>query len=183
VRIDPLFQAHPPARAAGARVTFEPGGQLELSSPADLPSAACQAVAEDLAHLRRHLSDYGITLAGMGRDPLRPERRVLQSPRYVAMEQYFDALGSLGRVMMCGTASVQANLDLEEIRPLADLEAIRAPVLTDADTSRAGDHHDPHRYPAGRSGGGKGSEEQYRYERKQFRHARNLRDNFHIFLF
>ena len=62
----------------GCRITFEPGGQLELSSPADLPSAACQAVAEDVAHLRRHLSDYGITLAGMGRDPLRPERRVLQ---------------------------------------------------------------------------------------------------------
>src|SRR4030081_1896243 len=59
----------------GSRVPFDPGGQLELSSPADLPSAACQAVAEDVAHLRRHLSDYGITLAGMGRDPLRPERR------------------------------------------------------------------------------------------------------------
>src|SRR5207244_10162287 len=96
----------------GCRVTFEPGGQLELSSPADLPSAACQAVAEDVAHLRRHLSDYGITLAGMGRDPLRLERRVLQSPRYVAMEQYFDAFGSLGREMMCGTASIQANIDL-----------------------------------------------------------------------
>jgi quercetin dioxygenase-like cupin family protein len=27
VRIDPLFQAHPPARAAGASVTFEPGAR------------------------------------------------------------------------------------------------------------------------------------------------------------
>src|SRR4029077_18752770 len=36
----------------GGRVASEPGGQLELSSAADLPSAACQAVAEDLAHLR-----------------------------------------------------------------------------------------------------------------------------------
>src|SRR6059058_5377765 len=34
----------------GCRVTFEPGGQLELSSPADLPAAACQAVAEDVSH-------------------------------------------------------------------------------------------------------------------------------------
>src|SRR5260370_188771 len=76
----------------GCRVTFEPGGQLELSSPADLPSAACQAVAEDLAHLRRHLSDYGITLAGMGRDPLRPERRGPPSPPHVAVEQYFAPL-------------------------------------------------------------------------------------------
>jgi glutamate--cysteine ligase len=101
----------------GCRVTFEPGGQLELSSPADLPSAACQAVAEDAAHLRRHLADYGITLVGMGRDPLRPERRVLETARYVAMERYFDATAKpgaeqLGRTMMCATASVQANLDL-----------------------------------------------------------------------
>lgn len=99
----------------GSRVTFEPGGQLELSSPADLPMAACQAVAEDAAHLRRHLADYGIALVGMGRDPLRPERRVLDSPRYVAMEAYFDSLGpegESGRSMMCGTASVQANIDL-----------------------------------------------------------------------
>ncbi len=95
----------------GCRVTYEPGGQLELSSPADLPTAACQAVAEDAAHLRRHLADYGIALVGMGRDPLRPERRVLDSARYVAMEAYFDALGSAGRAMMSGTASVQANLD------------------------------------------------------------------------
>jgi quercetin dioxygenase-like cupin family protein len=27
VRIDPLFQAHPPARAFGASVTFEPGAR------------------------------------------------------------------------------------------------------------------------------------------------------------
>src|SRR3982075_2476299 len=33
------------ALPGGCRVTFEPGGQLELSSPADLPAAACQAVA------------------------------------------------------------------------------------------------------------------------------------------
>src|ERR1700716_1573069 len=41
----------------GCRVTFEPGGQLELSSPADLPSAAWEGVAECVAPWRRHLSD------------------------------------------------------------------------------------------------------------------------------
>ena len=96
----------------GSRVSFEPGGQLELSSLADFPPAACQAIAEDAAHLRRHLSDYGITLVGMGRDPIRSERRVLEAPRYAAMEAYFDTAWPLGRVMMCGTASVQVNLDL-----------------------------------------------------------------------
>src|SRR3977135_462728 len=39
--------AAPAPLPGGCRVPSEPGGQLELSSPADLPSAACQAVAED----------------------------------------------------------------------------------------------------------------------------------------
>src|SRR5260370_3159030 len=94
----------------GCRVTFEPGGQLELSSPADLPAAACQAVAEDLAHLRRHLSDYGITLAGMGRDPLRPERRVLPPPRPAAIAPDFHAPRSPCRLMMFGTATPPTKL-------------------------------------------------------------------------
>lgn len=100
----------------GSRASLEPGGQLELSSPADLPPAACQAIAEDAEHLGHHLFDYGIALVGMGRDPLRPDRRVLDLPRYVAMERYFETFGPRAtvdsRTMMCGTASVQVNIDL-----------------------------------------------------------------------
>lgn len=100
------------ALPGGSRVTFEPGGQLELSSLADLPAGACQAVAEDLAHLRHHLGRAGIGLVGMGMDPLRPERRVVRAPRYAAMERYFNARGPEGRTMMCSTASLQVNLDM-----------------------------------------------------------------------
>ncbi|MCZ7527403.1 MAG: ergothioneine biosynthesis glutamate--cysteine ligase EgtA [Acidimicrobiia bacterium] len=96
----------------GSRVTFEPGGQLELSSAAlHGPTAAVQVVANDAAALCHHLADAGVGLVAVGLDPgpLRP--RVLDAPRYSAMEAYFDGLGSHGRTMMRATAAVQVNLD------------------------------------------------------------------------
>src|SRR6202030_3054356 len=51
---------------------------------------------------------------GYGLDPLRPPRRVLDQPRYAAMEEFFDGDGAWGRRMMCGTASVQVCLDAGE---------------------------------------------------------------------
>jgi glutamate--cysteine ligase len=97
---------------AGGRLTFEPGGQLELSSaPQPGPGAACQAVAADMAVLRRGLDAAGFTLSGLGLDPLRPPRRVLDTPRYAAMEAYFDARGPEGRTMMSATAAIQVNVD------------------------------------------------------------------------
>ena len=65
----------------------------------------------DLAALRAALAADGLELAGIGLDPLRPPRRVLDLPRYAAMEDFFDQGGPWGRQMMCGTASVQVCLD------------------------------------------------------------------------
>jgi glutamate--cysteine ligase len=97
----------------GGRVTFEPGGQLELSSaPQPGPGEACQAVAADLAVLRQGLTEAGFTLSGLGLDPFRPPRRVLDTPRYAAMEAYLDAQGPAGRTMMAATAAIQVNVDL-----------------------------------------------------------------------
>ena len=53
----------------------------------------------------------GLELCGYGLDPLRPPRRLLDLPRYAAMEKFFDREGPWGRQMMCGTASVQVCLD------------------------------------------------------------------------
>src|ERR1700742_2471107 len=107
--------SHPGVLPSGALLTTEPGGQLELSSqPADSLADLVRATSADLAVLRAELATQGLELAGIGLDPLRPPRRVLQLPRYAAMEAFFDQGGPWGRQMMCGTASVQVCLDAGE---------------------------------------------------------------------
>ncbi|MEU6963493.1 ergothioneine biosynthesis glutamate--cysteine ligase EgtA [Streptomyces chrestomyceticus] len=107
-----------PLRSA---LTFEPGGQLELSSlPATSLTACIEAVSADLALVRPAMRELGLGMAGHGHNPWHPPRRVLTEPRYNAMEAYFDRWGHAGRSMMCGTASVQVCLDAghEEPGPL-----------------------------------------------------------------
>jgi ergothioneine biosynthesis glutamate--cysteine ligase EgtA len=97
---------------SGAFLTAEPGGQLELSSlPADSLADCVLVTADDLAALRASAADAGLKLAGVGLDPFRTPRRILNLPRYAAMEAYFDRGGPWGRQMMCATASVQVCLD------------------------------------------------------------------------
>jgi glutamate--cysteine ligase len=104
-----------PALASGATLTVEPGGQLELSSaPAVTLGELIEVTGQDLAALRDAAAAAGLELCGCGLDPLRPPRRVLDLPRYAAMEKFFDRDGSWGRQMMCGTASVQVCLDAGE---------------------------------------------------------------------
>ena len=97
---------------AGSRLTFEPGGQLELSSPPGATVAtACAPVSADLAALGEAFSPLGVRLVqcGLSPDP-RPPRRI-DVPRYRAMEAYFDpSWRREGRLMMRGSASVQVNV-------------------------------------------------------------------------
>ncbi|WP_079127207.1 ergothioneine biosynthesis glutamate--cysteine ligase EgtA [Streptomyces sp. TP-A0874] len=98
--------------ALRSTLTFEPGGQLELSSPAATSLSQCVGqVAEDLSQVRAVLRTHGLALAGHGHDPWNPPRRILTAPRYRAMEAYFDRRGPEGRSMMCATASVQVCVD------------------------------------------------------------------------
>ena len=98
---------------SGGRVTFEPGGQVELRSQLlASPGEICRAVATDLAVLRQAVAEHGVGLAGLGLDPVRAPHRIVDSPRYQAMEAYFDAAGNAGRTMMCSTAAIQVNVDL-----------------------------------------------------------------------
>ena len=101
-----------PALPSGATLTVEPGGQLELSSaPAVTLGELVQVTGRDLTALRDAAAAAGLELCGYGLDPLRPPRRVVDLPRYAAMERFFDRDGPWGRQMMCGTASVQVCLD------------------------------------------------------------------------
>ena len=101
-----------PSLPSGASLTIEPGGQLELSSaPAATLGELVEVTGRDLAALRDAAAAAGLELCGYGLDPLRPPRRLLDLPRYAAMEKFFDRDGSWGRQMMCGTASVQVCVD------------------------------------------------------------------------
>jgi glutamate--cysteine ligase len=102
----------PGAFPSGSRLTREPGGQVELSSPPAPTLAACvAAMAADLAVLRTAADRAGLALVGSGLDSFRDPPRVLDHPRYRAMELYFDREGPWGRTMMRRTASLQVNLD------------------------------------------------------------------------
>jgi glutamate--cysteine ligase len=75
-----------PSLLAGSRLTFEPGGQAELSSPpAGSVSAACDAVARDLSALDEAFSPFGVKLVQRGLWTC-PTGRVVDQPRYRAME-------------------------------------------------------------------------------------------------
>ena len=123
----------------GSRLTYEPGGQVELSGPC-LPDAAtaCRAMARDLATLTTTLADHGIgvTATGMHPGPSRP--RVLDHPRYAAMEAYFDTGGPEGRQMMRDTAALQLNVDHGGAGRWRLLHAL-GPVLAAAFANAPGD--------------------------------------------
>jgi len=93
-------------------ITFEPGGQLELSAP---PCAgvdgACLALAADHDVVAAALAPFGLALVAAVVDPVRPPSRQLHHPRYDAMEAFFDVDGEAGRRMMSRTAALQINVD------------------------------------------------------------------------
>jgi glutamate--cysteine ligase len=96
----------------GAALTREPCGQVELSSlPAESLPQCVADVHTDLEALRSALRPHGFQLAGYGHDPWRPPVRVLDLPRYAAMEEFFDRQGPEGRAMMGASASVQVCVD------------------------------------------------------------------------
>jgi glutamate--cysteine ligase len=103
---------------SGGSVTFEPGGQIEYSSP------PC-ATASDLLTLLRSvvfpLRDAalgeGISLLSVGIDPFNSVREaplLLGGKRYGTMADYLARRGQAGARMMRQTASFQMSLDLDD---------------------------------------------------------------------
>ncbi|HLH29454.1 MAG TPA: glutamate-cysteine ligase family protein, partial [Acidimicrobiales bacterium] len=64
-----------------SKVTLEPGGQIELSSAPGSPEEVCRLMAADAEIARRRLEAAGAAMVSVGLDPVRPPRRVLDSPR------------------------------------------------------------------------------------------------------
>ncbi|GMU79002.1 MAG: glutamate--cysteine ligase EgtA [Acidimicrobiia bacterium] len=103
-----------------SRVSFEPGGQVELSSEALPGLLAIPSLRADAAALGAALHREGVGMVAIGLEPGTRRARFLRSPRYDAMEAFFDAASDAGRTMMRSTAALQVNLDLG---PTSEVEA------------------------------------------------------------
>ena len=102
----------------GGTVTFEPGGQLEYSSPAcRSPSALLALLRGVILPLRAAAAGDGIELLALGLDPLNPAERaplLLPTRRYARMAEYLARIGPAGAMMMRQTAAFQVSLDVDD---------------------------------------------------------------------
>ena len=92
-------------------VGFEPGGQVELSLPCAAPAQLDHQVRTSLGLVRFACAARGIDLIDSPTDPREDVPLQLTTPRYLAMQRHFDAIGPAGRRMMRRTASTQVCLD------------------------------------------------------------------------
>lgn len=116
--LDPSSPALP--LPGGSAVTVEPGGQVEIAST-PLPDLAqlLQTTRADTEVLHGLLGSAGLRPQSRAADPSRPPTRILDIPRYRAMEQAFDRFGPYGRSGMCSTAAVQVCVDAGESDDIA----------------------------------------------------------------
>lgn len=98
-----------------SRISFEPGGQLEISSsPHATASAAIASTRALVSLLRDTMAADGIDLIAAGVDPYNDIGAVplqLQRERYVGMTHYFESIGPSGVRMMRQTAALQINVE------------------------------------------------------------------------
>src|ERR1700730_17155291 len=109
--------ARDPGLSGQARLSFEPGGQVELSpAPAASAAGALETASVLIARLRRCAGPEGIRLVSAAVSPWHDVETIgLQNsaPRYRAMQAHFDAIGPWGRRMMRQTTATQVCLDLD----------------------------------------------------------------------
>ena len=99
----------------GSRISFEPGGQIELSTaPYASASKVVEAAAALVHRMRDAMGESGIDLLAVGVDPYNSIQTVpLQrhAQRYESMTRFFDSLGPAGVLMMRQTAALQVNVE------------------------------------------------------------------------
>jgi glutamate--cysteine ligase len=99
----------------GGVVSYEPGGQVELSAaPFASASALLKSLRGAVLPLVAAAREEGIELLAVGIDPHNPVEAVplqLRGARYGRMAEYLAGLGPHGARMMRQTASIQVNLD------------------------------------------------------------------------
>jgi glutamate--cysteine ligase len=102
----------------GGTLTFEPGGQLEYSSPPCRTGSALLALLRSaVLPLRAAAEREGITLLTCGIDPLNSIEDaplLVQAKRYQRMAEYLARRGDAGARMMRQTAAFQISLDFDD---------------------------------------------------------------------
>jgi glutamate--cysteine ligase len=99
----------------GAGVTFEPGGQVEYSSP---PHHSASVVIERMQSFAAVFTEAAerreLDVLAVGIDPVHTVDAAplqLHAPRYERMAGFFATIGPAGARMMRQTASIQVNVD------------------------------------------------------------------------
>ncbi len=140
------------------RFSFEPGGQIEYSTPAVTSIAELVTdVARSMDPLCAAALDQGLMLAASGLAPwYGPESVGLCNPtsRYLEMDRYFRRHGPWGAYMMRLTASMQVNLDLGDLDTAATRWRVAnalSPILTAVFANSAADLPDGTPVASGRA--------------------------------
>ncbi len=97
-----------------ARITLEPGGQLELAgAPLLHLHETCAEVHTHLEQVRTIAEPLGVGLLGLGFQPKWRREDIPWMPkgRYAIMRRYMPRVGRLGLDMMLRTCTIQVNLD------------------------------------------------------------------------
>lgn len=105
-------------RRGWANITLEPGGQLELSgAPLDTIHQTELEFAGHLAEVHAVSKDLDLSWLGLGFRPLARQDELPWVPklRYGVMREYLPTRGGRALDMMRRTATVQANLDYENV--------------------------------------------------------------------
>jgi glutamate--cysteine ligase len=103
---------------AGGTLTFEPGGQLEYSSPpCRSASGLLSLLWSVVVPLRKAAAEEGINLLALGIDPLNSPQQaplLIHAKRYQRMAEYLARRGPAGALMMRQTAAFQVSLDFDD---------------------------------------------------------------------
>ncbi|MEL6888030.1 MAG: glutamate--cysteine ligase [Pseudomonadota bacterium] len=98
----------------GANVSLEPGGALELSgAPLETIHETCDEVNAHLKEVMDISNEIGVGFIGLGAAPtwMHEQMPLMPKGRYKLMDAYMGKVGTMGRVMMRRTCTVQVNLD------------------------------------------------------------------------
>ncbi|GIH03328.1 glutamate--cysteine ligase EgtA [Rhizocola hellebori] len=106
-----LLDTERAALPGGSLISFQPGGQLELSTRPFGNLADCiNAARTDTHAVESRLASAGLILYGTGLDPRKPQM-MTEHPRHAALESHYSHFGSMGRLMLANSASIQINVD------------------------------------------------------------------------